>query len=556
MTELTADQRNYYYLLEAVRTGIHKPILAALYVAHYAPKLTDGEVGLGVAPIHRIPPDQINTFPEQVQYAANTIRSITNRLTAQGWEGGELWHVEQGRYSDRFIKEIADGYHPPANDPMAALLETSDYETLLHSYLEDVAADYHASRLPEDLAFLDPNLLQFIERVPQYYQNLPYQRNALLEAARLWRKLDTQAEAIAAFNGTTTVADSEGLNEGQLDPALLQFIQQVPPYYAGYPHQREALLRLLQLWRQVDSREAAIALLQGDTPENDNAEDQLVDAALVAFIQRIPQFYQGKGEQRNALTEAFRLWQGLGSRSTALAELGINPQMLTAANPDRAALTNAARQLDRELLEFIKRIPATYQETATQREALIRLVQLWRNLPGRDRTIQSLLDDLRRMEQARRDSPDAPPPPQPVPQPPRPSRWTPNNIQLYASIVPNGNFTWAEATHGGSRMPPNQATVDAIVRIARLAQQARDRLGRPFKVTSWYRPPDINQRVEGTSYSRHVVGDAMDFYCDGLTGNQVYWALDPWWNNGLGRYQKFPNLIHLDARGYRARWMH
>ncbi|MEM6592496.1 MAG: D-Ala-D-Ala carboxypeptidase family metallohydrolase, partial [Cyanobacteria bacterium P01_C01_bin.73] len=97
-------------------------------------------------------------------------------------------------------------------------------------------------------------------------------------------------------------------------------------------------------------------------------------------------------------------------------------------------------------------------------------------------------------------------------------------------------------------------TVDAIVRIARPAQQARDRIGRPFIVTSWYRPPEINRQVGGAAFSRHIVGDAIDFYCEGLTGNQIYWALDPWWPGGLGRYDRFPALSHIDARGTRARW--
>jgi hypothetical protein len=37
MAILSPDQRNYYYLLEAERAGIHKPILAALYQAHSSP---------------------------------------------------------------------------------------------------------------------------------------------------------------------------------------------------------------------------------------------------------------------------------------------------------------------------------------------------------------------------------------------------------------------------------------------------------------------------------------------------------------------------------------
>jgi len=104
-------------------------------------------------------------------------------------------------------------------------------------------------------------------------------------------------------------------------------------------------------------------------------------------------------------------------------------------------------------------------------------------------------------------------------------------------------------------MPPDQTTVDAIVRIARMAQQARERIGRPFHVTSWYRPPEINARVGGVSNSRHIVGDAIDFYCDGLTGDQLYWFLGSWWPGGLGRYASFPYLFHIDARSYRARWL-
>jgi hypothetical protein len=553
MTELNADQRNYYYLLEASRTGIHKPILAALYVAHGNQTLTDGETGLGIAPINRIPPDQVNTFPEQVQYAANTIRSVTDKLIAQGWKQNDLWNSDEGRYSDRFLQEVANGHTPPASDTGAALLESSDLETLKKAYIDDLTVDYKADGLPQNLAFLDQALLTFAERVPRYYRNLPAQRNALLEAVRLWRKLDNRDAAIASLKVTP---DASGqIEDSQLDQPLLQFIQAVSPNYSGYPHQREALLRLVQLWRQLDSREAAIASLKTEKT-NETTNIQIVDPALVAFVQRIPQYYQGKGEQRNALTETFRLWRGLDSRATALTALGVNPQLLASTNPDRTALANAARQLDQQLLEFIKRIPTSFQETEEQREALIRLVQLWRGLGARDQTLQTLFTDLRRMEQARRDSQDAPPKPEPVTLPPRPAAWTPKNIQLHATIIPNGSFTWAEATHGGSRMPPNQATVDAMVRIARLAQQARDRIGRPFRVTSWYRPPEINQRVGGASSSRHMVGDAIDFYCDGLTGNQLYWALDPWWPGGLGRYSQFPYLSHIDARGYRARWLH
>ena len=551
MGELTTDQRNYYYLFEGERAGIHKSILAALYEVHQSPNLTDTEVGLGMSPANRIPFAQLSTFAQQVQFAANAVRSVTDRLTAQGWKSTDIWDVDTGRYSDRFLKVVADGYVPPPNDLTAARLELADVLRLKKAYLADLEIDYKADELPSNLSYLDKALLSFIERLPNYYEGLDYQREALLEAVRIWRKLDTRQAAIASFNAklpSGTAAD----DEAYLDAPLQDFTRRLTLNYSGYPNQREALLRLVQLWRQLDSREAAIASLETNTSAETNLD--IVDPALIAFVQRLPQFYQGKGDQRNALTEAFRLWRGLDSRIAAVSSLGVDPQALGSAGS--VALVDAARQMDRELIAFIKRIPGSYEETTAQREAMIRLVQMWRGASAREQAIQSLFDDLRRMQKSGRGNPDTPPPPEPPALPQRPDRWTPRNLQLHAAIVTNGNFTWAEATHGGTRMPRNQATVDSMVRIARLAQQARDRLGRPFRVTSWYRSPEINERVGGASRSRHMVGDAIDFYCDGLTGNQVYWALHPWWPGGLGRYKRYPMLVHIDARGRRSRWTH
>ena len=553
MAELVPDQRNYYYLLEAERAGIHKPILAGLYAVHQAPRLMDGETGLGISAANRIAVAQVNTLPEQVQYAANTLRGLTNTLTANGWSGSDLWDAAKGRYSDRFIERIAEGYMPPPAEDNSARLESCNAEKLLAAYLEDISYDYGAQELPHNLADLDDELLALADRIAPNYSRLDFQREALLEVARIWRKLDSHQSTIKALK---VDIKNDVVDEAALDKELTDFIRQVSRFYSGYPHQREALLRLTQLWRQLDSREEAIDWLRENDPRTGETNLQIVDPALIAFVQRVPDFYKGDGYHRFALTETYRMWKGLDSRPTALSELGATPQFLNANKDNPKALADAAKQVDRGLLTFVESIPTNYKETEEQREALIRLVQIWRRLDRRVDAIQSLFEDVRRMTRANRDSIEAPPPPKPAPLPPRPSRWTPHNIQLSASIIPNGNFTWAEATRGGTRMPPNQATVDGMIRIAKLAQQARDRIGRPFHITSWYRPPDINRQVGGASNSRHIVGDAIDFYVDGLTGDQIYWMLDPWWPGGLGRYRRFARLSHLDARGYRARWRH
>lgn len=69
--------------------------------------------------------------------------------------------------------------------------------------------------------------------------------------------------------------------------------------------------------------------------------------------------------------------------------------------------------------------------------------------------------------------------------------------QLIASLFSRANI-------------PNRA--DAIVRI----------------VTSWYHPPNLNRAVIGAPYSRHIVGDALDFTCESLCGDRLCWFLDPW----------------------------
>ncbi|NEP02716.1 MAG: peptidase M15A [Symploca sp. SIO2E9] len=555
MATLSPDQRNYYYLIEAQRAGIHKPILAALYEVHSSTALGDDETGLGISPANRISLNQVNTFIEQVQYGANVIRAFTDSLIAQGWEGSDLWDAQQGHYTEKFLERLASGYVPTASEPTIPRLEASNYEQLKQAYLSDIETDFDTTAKPQNLAYLDQALLSLVDRIPNYYAGLPHQRDSLLEVVRLWRELDSREAVIASLVPENVEAASE--DESLLDLPLKQFVKRISANYGGFPHQREALLRMTQLWRKLRSRQEAITSLKENTSPEDNLES--IDPALIAFVGRIPQYYKGQGRQRSAITEGFRLWHKLDSRAKALSRMGISYEQLKASTQDQEVKVNLANQLDRELLSFVRNLAGTYKELDHQREALIRLVQLWRGLPTRNQAVQSLIEDQKRLDKARRDTQEAAP--KPVPVAPvvtsrRPQRWTPRNIQLWAAIIEDGNFTWAEATRGGTRMPPNQDTVDAIVRIAKLAQRARDRIGRPFIITSWYRPPHINRAVGGASRSRHIVGDAIDFLCEGISGNQLYWSLDPWWPGGLGRYRKFPNLCHLDARNHRARWQH
>ncbi|NEO84213.1 MAG: peptidase M15A [Spirulina sp. SIO3F2] len=546
MAQLTPEQRNVLYLRAAGRAGIHKSLLAALYAAHRASaepittvdssvRLADGETGLGLEPT------DCPTFPEQVAYGANVIRVLSDRLIAQSWQGKDLWYPAQGRYSDRFLEIIADGFTPAAEDTQVALLKSCNVEALKTAYQNDI----DQTGLPEDLSQLDEHLLSLVERLPELYWSLSHQRQACLEAVRIWRNLNTTEAAIESLAQETNKSLRQ-LAQEDLDITLKQFVQRSVLQYQHYPYQREALIRLVQYWRQLPSREATLVDILRDPQPHANL--QLLDSVLLHFVTTLPAQYLGKGIQRNALTEAFRVWRQLDSRSTAITALGVDTEILGNATPEPETLQTVAQQLDRELLSFADRIPRLYRASHQHRESLIRLVQLWRELPTREQTIQSLASDHQQIEQT------VPPLKLTISLPQRPATWTLENLELTASILPDGQFTWAHATQCGTCWPPNEPVIAAIIQIATLLERAQRQVGQPFMINRWYQPLTMQRAWKTMGEKRHILGDAVEFICPGLTANQLYWALDPWWPGGLGRYTQYPLLCHLDARPYRARW--
>ena len=124
-----------------------------------------------------------------------------------------------------------------------------------------------------------------------------------------------------------------------------------------------------------------------------------------------------------------------------------------------------------------------------------------------------------------------------------------STFYLNEPIIPGGKFTWAEATKNGSRIPATKAVVENILVLAELLERPRRQIGRPFIITSWYRPPIINRMVGGATYSRHLYGQAVDFYVESLPARTVAQQIG-WWPGGLGAYSGW---VHLDT-GPRRRW--
>lgn len=82
------------------------------------------------------------------------------------------------------------------------------------------------------------------------------------------------------------------------------------------------------------------------------------------------------------------------------------------------------------------------------------------------------------------------------------------------------NFTWEEAQHTNTNLNNvimNEEIIKNVRQVAEsIMQPLRNYLGKPINVTSWYRSPQVNKQVGGSSNSQHLLGEAVDFQCFNL----------------------------------------
>lgn len=92
-------------------------------------------------------------------------------------------------------------------------------------------------------------------------------------------------------------------------------------------------------------------------------------------------------------------------------------------------------------------------------------------------------------------------------------------------------------------------------RLLRVLDAIVERAGEPLLVTSGYRPPAYNREVGGVSNSTHIDGLAADIYTKNLSLESLHEICVEVIGDGggVGYYPK-SGFIHVDVRGYRARW--
>lgn len=101
---------------------------------------------------------------------------------------------------------------------------------------------------------------------------------------------------------------------------------------------------------------------------------------------------------------------------------------------------------------------------------------------------------------------------------------------------------------------PSDELIDTLVEI-------REHFNAPIIINSGYRCPTHNKAIGGASKSRHMQGDAADFKVKGVPTKEVFKYVLQTYNDKpfgialwINQYDEFKGFVHLDTRGYKARW--
>ncbi len=139
-----------------------------------------------------------------------------------------------------------------------------------------------------------------------------------------------------------------------------------------------------------------------------------------------------------------------------------------------------------------------------------------------------------------------------------------NTVYSSTPIYPGSHFTWGEATKNCTRQLEDLA-IDGrliisaadieqnIIQTAKNMDRYRAQLGDyPITVNSWYRPSGVNRSVGGSTKSRHLYGDGVDWVSHRYSSKQIAEILEA--NHDQGGYKAYKRFTHTDWRGYKARW--
>ena len=119
------------------------------------------------------------------------------------------------------------------------------------------------------------------------------------------------------------------------------------------------------------------------------------------------------------------------------------------------------------------------------------------------------------------------------------------------------NFSLSEFDcKDGTKVP--EKYIKNAQEVANNLQVLRDHLGVPVSITgSGYRTPAHNKKVGGAKNSQHLTCSAADINAKGITPKELAGYIEQLIASGKMKQAGigvYPNFIHYDIRGTKARW--
>jgi zinc D-Ala-D-Ala carboxypeptidase len=78
---------------------------------------------------------------------------------------------------------------------------------------------------------------------------------------------------------------------------------------------------------------------------------------------------------------------------------------------------------------------------------------------------------------------------------------------------------------GIANIPDAESVANGVMLCSIVLEPIRALFGRPVRISSGYRCPELNALIGGSSSSQHMRGEAADLEVDGMDVPDVFWAI-------------------------------
>jgi len=99
--------------------------------------------------------------------------------------------------------------------------------------------------------------------------------------------------------------------------------------------------------------------------------------------------------------------------------------------------------------------------------------------------------------------------------------------------------------------PSQEAIRELQSLVFNVLQPVRDFLGKPLYISSGYRSPWLNNKIRGANQSQHMLGQAADFECWGVSNLELFHTI-----KNLFPYDQLILEKHDPRKGPNSGWIH